>query len=75
MVSNPVTDDLREMAVDVLQRFDLILKGADPLDVGCVLPQDYLWFTGDGRMNHHRNAYIGGTEWDWSWPNPYEAAA
>ncbi len=42
-------------------------------DVGRVLPSDYLWFTGDGKRNHFRNAYRGGQIWDWSLPTPYES--
>ena len=37
-----------------------------------VIPADYLWFSGDGRENHFRNQYKGGTEWNWSLPDPYE---
>jgi len=30
------------------------------VEVGRVLPADYLWFSGDGERNHFRNAYRGG---------------
>ena len=42
------------------------------VEVGRVLPADYLWFSGDSKRNHFRNAYKGGTVWDWSLPSPYE---
>lgn len=43
------------------------------VEVGRVLPADYLWFSGDGKRNHFRNAYRGGDRWDWSLPSPYES--
>lgn len=43
------------------------------VEVGRVLPADYLWFSGDGERNHFRNAYRGGDRWDWSLPSPYES--
>lgn len=67
---NPVTEELYALAVDVLTRWRLEKLGGG--NVGRVLPSDYLWFTGDGRHNHFRNAYRGGTYWDWSLPSPYE---
>ena len=69
---NAPSEGLMEMSEDVLIRFHAILKGADPQTVGCVIPQSYKWFYGNGRINIFRNAYIGGQTWDWSWGNPYE---
>lgn len=66
-----VSDELLAFAADVYARTNKVLNGADPQEVGCVLPTDYLWFYGTGRVNVFRNAYEGGTTWDWSWPNPY----
>ena len=71
--SNPVDDALYEIAADVLRRHALESEGA--VEVGRVLPRDYLWFSGDGYENHFRNAYIDGERWDWSLPNPYYEAA
>lgn len=67
---NPVTDDLRNLAVDVLQRWHLEKQGK--ADVGRVLPSDYLWFTGDGHENYFTNEWKSTDYWDWSLPNPYE---
>lgn len=67
---NPVDEDLLALCEDVLTRYFAEKQGAS--DVGRVLPSDYLWFTGDGRRNHFRNEYIGGTTYDWSLKNPYE---
>lgn len=67
--SNPVTDELYELAEDVLTRYYLEKSGVS--GAGRTLPKDYLWFTGDGRHNYFRNEYRGGTYWDWSLPSPY----
>lgn len=41
-------------------------------DVGRTIPAGYRWFWGDGHENYFRNQYQGGTEWDWSLPDPYK---
>ena len=70
--SNPVLPELYDMAADVMYRWQLEKQGE--WNVGRILPSDYLWFGGDGRINHFRNAFKGGTKWDWSMPNPYEGS-
>lgn len=67
--SYPVTDELYDLAVDVLTRWQLEKAGAS--DVGRVLPKEYLWFTGDGQRNHFTDEWKGGNRWDWSLPSPY----
>lgn len=66
---NPVWENLEEVAIDVLGRWELEKLGET--DVGRVLPKEYKWFLGYGGVNHFRNAYRNGEEWDWSLPNPY----
>lgn len=66
---NPVWKSLEEVAIDVLVRWELEKLGET--DVGRVLPKEYCWFSGYGGVNHFRNAYKNGKEWDWSLPNPY----
>ena len=68
---NPVDDDLITLCIDVLTRWYAEREGQ--VEVGRVLPADYLWFSGDGERNHFRNAYRGGDRWDWSLPSPYES--
>lgn len=68
--NHPVLPHLYDMAVDVMTRWEREKLGER--NVGRVLPSDYLWFGGDGVTNRFRNAYTGGTRWDWSLPNPYE---
>lgn len=68
---NPVDDELITLCIDVLSRWYAEREGR--VEVGRVLPADYLWFSGDGERNHFRNAYRGGDRWDWSLPSPYES--
>ena len=68
---NPVDDGLITLCIDVLTRWYAEREGQ--VEVGRVLPADYLWFSGDGERNHFRNAYRGGDRWDWSLPSPYES--
>lgn len=68
---NPVDDRLLALCEDVLSRWHKENAGA--IGVGRVLPEDYLWFSGDGEVNHFRDAYRGGARWDWSLPSPYES--
>lgn len=65
----PVTDEIYDLVVDVLARWELEKTGVE--DVGRVLPKEYLYFHGDGRFNYFRDEYSGGNRWDWSLPNPY----
>jgi hypothetical protein len=68
---NPVDDGLITLCIDVLTRWYAEREGQ--VEVGRVLPADYLWFSGDGERNHFRNAYRGGDRWDWSLQSPYES--
>lgn len=67
---NPLDDDIVALVEDVLTRWmaEKICVG----DVGRVLPAEYLYFTGDGRVNTFRDQYQGGNTWDWSLDSPYE---
>lgn len=42
-------------------------------EVGRVLPAEYVFFTGDGEVNHFQTEYEGGMFWDWSLKNPYSS--
>lgn len=68
----PVDDALYQLAKDVLTRWNNEKNGE--VNVGRVLPPDYLWFSGDGEHNHFRNAYKGQFSiWDYSLETPYES--
>ena len=66
---HPVDEELLELAYDVLDRWNAERNGAD--DVGRVLPPDHMWFHGDGRHNHFRDKYRGGTRYAWELPDVY----
>jgi hypothetical protein len=69
--SAPILEDLYILSEDVLMRWSMEKQGV--ADVGRVLPADYTYFAGDGEHNYFRNAYIGGTKWDYSMESPYES--
>lgn len=69
--SNPVDPELKALCEDVLARWYAEKDGET--DVGRVLPQDYIFFSGDGVRNYFRNTFRGGAAWDWSLPSPYES--
>lgn len=69
--SAPITDEMYELALDVLMRWNHEKNGIE--NVGRVLPPDYIYFRGDGDHNYFRNAYNGNYDiWDYSLPSPYE---
>lgn len=67
---HPVTDELAELAADVLERHWREQQGET--EVGRVLPADYLWFSGRDGRNWFRAEYRSSDYWDWSLPDPYE---
>lgn len=68
--ASPVTDEFLALADDVLHRWYLEQNGVE--GVGQTLPEDYLFFEGDGLENHFRKEYEKtGDTWDWSLPDPY----
>ena len=69
--SNPVDPHIEWLVRDVLDRWSLEKAGAE--EVGRILPEEYLYFWGDGRHNHFTTEYHAGTTWDWSAENPYES--
>ena len=69
--NTPVKEEFCKIAEDVLDRWSQEKAGIK--DVGRVLPQDYLWFRGNGQVNIFRNKYKGNYKiWDWSLPDPYD---
>lgn len=68
--TNPATQEHKELAADVLQRWYLEKMGVE--NVGRVLPNNYLYFAGNGIGNIFRTTYKNGVRWNWSLPSPYE---
>jgi len=67
----PVTEENAAIVRDVLLRWELEKLGMG--DVGRILPSEYTFFAGNGKENVFRTKYRGGTRWNWSLNNPYEA--
>lgn len=67
----PVTEELRELAIDVLTRWHLEHEGFE--DVGRVIPKTYVYFHGDGKENHFFEVWKVHEYWDWSLESPYES--
>lgn len=60
-IKGEVPEQHVELARDVLARWTLEAEGW--VDVGRVLPSQYLYFEGDGRVNHYSTEYGGGEYW------------
>lgn len=68
--SHPVQGDFVELAIDVLLRWQIEKHCIG--DVGRTLPDNYLYFHGDGKQNHFRDKYDGDYNiWGWQALNPY----
>ena len=68
--SNPVQGDFVELATDVLLRWKIEKYCIG--DVRRTLPDNYLYFHGDGKQNHFRDKYDGNyNTWGWQALNPY----
>ena len=66
----PVTEEFKELAIDVLKRWECEKSGQ--VDVGRVLPREYEYFDGDGRRNYFTTEWRSEEHWDWGLPSPYE---
>ena len=64
----PVTDDIYNLTVDVLTRWEK--EKAGETNVGRILPKGYLYFHGANGINHFRTS--NGKIWDWSLDSPYK---
>lgn len=66
---NPVTDEIYALVIDVLCRW--AMEPSCVGGVGRVLPEEYMWFSGDGQQNTFRDGYQGGNVWTWELDSPY----
>lgn len=68
--NNPVEDDIVELVIDVLDRYELEKTAVG--DVGRVLPNDYFFFRSSGTgVNVFRQEYKSENLWNWEWGTPY----
>lgn len=66
---NPIDLTAEKIALDVLERWQREKNGE--MDVGHILPREYLYFLGDGIVNHYTKSFGAAEEWDWSLESPY----
>ena len=64
-----VPEEFLQLAEDVLLRWRIEKRGGE--DVGRVLPEDYLFFIGDGEHNYFSKEWQATDYWDWSLKSPY----
>lgn len=69
--SNPVDEELLDLAIDVLERWEREKNGEEK--VGRVLPREYCFFvsSGTGHNNFSTTWPVGREIWDWSLEDPY----
>ena len=68
--SNPVDPEIRDLVIDVLDRYSQEKAGIE--NVGRVLPKGYLYFRGNGKVNLFSEKCNSNNIWDWSLDSPYE---
>ena len=68
-VTGEVPEHFMELAEDVLLRWRMEKAGME--DVGRVLPEDYLFFIGDGARNYFSKEWKSTDYWGWTLKSPY----
>lgn len=66
----PVLKEFEDLARDVLIRHHREKSGES--HSGRVLPEEYIFFFGDGKQNHFVKELHSSEHWNWSLPSPYE---
>lgn len=67
---NPVDHEIRDLVVDVLDRYSQEKAGVE--NVGRVLPKGYLYLRGNGKVNLFSKKWNSNDVWNWSLESPYE---
>ena len=67
---NPVDQEIRDLVVDVLDRYTKEKAGVE--NVGRVLPKGYLYLRGNGKVNLFSKKWNSNDVWNWSSESPYE---
>lgn len=68
---HPATSENIDLAIDILMRW--YMEKAGYIDTGRVLPEEFLYFHGDGKHNYFTTEYRGTDYYDWSLETPYES--
>lgn len=66
----PALKEFEDLARDVLIRHHREKSGES--HSGRVLPEEYIFFFGDGKQNHFAKELHSSEHWNWSLPSPYE---
>lgn len=70
--SAALSPEMLDLARDITSRWWSEQQGEE--NVGRTIPEEYLYFSGDGRENHFRTEYRNtGEYWGWTLPDPYKA--
>lgn len=69
-VDTPIVEKHYEICKDVITRWVFEKRGYE--NVGRIIPNDYLFFTGDGEYNYFRKNFDSIEFWNWSLLNVYE---
>ena len=67
---NPVDQEIRDLVVDVLDRYSQEKAGVE--NVGRVLPKGYLYLRGNGKVNLFSKKWNSNDVWNWSLESPYK---
>ena len=67
---NPIDQEIRDLVVDVLDRYSQEKAGVE--NVGRVLPKGYLYLRGNGKVNLFSKKWNSNDVWNWSLESPYE---
>ena len=70
--ANPIDPRIQRIVLDVLARWSIETQCVG--SVGRVLPSEYVYFHGNGKVNLYRSEYWSREYWDWSWGSPYEVS-
>jgi len=69
--SHPVDEELVMLVKDVLNRWYAEKDGVAV--TGRVLPEEYIYFYGDGARNHFTSEWLSDDTWNWGYVSPYES--
>lgn len=69
---NPIDPRIQRICYDVLARWQAETQCCG--SIGRVLPPEYVYFHGNGRVNLYRAEYNSRDYWTWEWDSPYEGA-
>ena len=70
--TNPVDPRIQRIVVDVLTRW--VAEETVCGSIGRILPEEYVYFHGNGTVNLYRSEYWSRDYWTWELESPYEVS-